>query len=166
MNNHSKANGRSHLSRNAQRDARRALIGELVRREKIGTQKELIAALREHGVMVGQASISRDTTALGLVKINGRYRLANPEPIASDPDLPFRLWVRSVATAGENLLVVGCELGTAPRVAIALDHMKLSAVVGTLSGDDTVFVAVSPSGAIEGIKGLLLERMTPQVRRG
>ena len=136
-------------SRDGRKTARQSAILEAVSQEEIGTQNDLVRALRKRGVSATQVSISRDVAELGLIKAGGVYRPAAAENGASDPELPLRTFVRRVAAAGPNLTVVRCDAGAAPRVGLALDEMKaLPGLVGTLAGDDTVFVA-SDSGATQ-----------------
>ena len=122
-------------------EKRRSLLGEILDRREPATQAELITALRERGVPATQPSVSRDLRALGAVKQGGRYLL--PEPDAVTPLESLSGLLRGIQAAGANLVVIACEPGAASAIARALDDRQLPGVVGTLAGDDTVFVAVS-----------------------
>lgn len=142
-------------------DRQRALL-QLIAAQAIGTQRELVRVLGQRGLVVTQASISRDVAELGLVKVGGRYQSAAlGAPTAhADPELPFRLWVRQVASAGPNLVVIKGESGTAQHVALALDELAPAGVVGTIAGDDTVFAAVVNAAAGRRLIRFLEERMS------
>jgi transcriptional regulator of arginine metabolism len=126
---------------------RQKLIGSLIARRRIGTQLELRDALRQAGCPVTQATISRDIRELRLEKERdalGRPRYVAPQKAeGADP----RTALDSVlgqfgrrSTAAGNMVVLACELGTAPAIARALDRIGHPLVVGTLAGDDTVLV--------------------------
>ena len=138
--------------RTNQRQARRAAILEAVRREPIPTQQDLVAALQRRGISTTQASLSRDIARLGLLKVGGRYQSA-PATARSDADVeqPLRAYLRSASVAGGGLVVLRCLAGTAPQVALALDRIGRSEVVGTVAGDDTVFVAVASKNDAESL---------------
>lgn len=140
--------------------ARQSAILEAIASGDIATQNDLVAALKKKGVAATQVSISRDIAELGLVKVAGAYRPATAEGGAVDPELPLRTSVRSVTPAGPNLTVVRCDAGTAPRVGLVLDGLTLSGLVGTLAGDDTVFVACESASAQKTLISFLTSRMT------
>jgi len=128
--------------------ARQAAILEAVSQEEIGTQNDLVRALKKRGIEATQVSISRDVAELGLVKAGGAYKPATADGGAHDPEMPLRTFVKKVSAAGPNLTVVRCDAGAAPRVGLVLDGLTIAGLVGTLAGDDTVFVA-SESGAAQ-----------------
>lgn len=127
------------------------LILRLVREHSIHSQAELQAKLRSCGVHVAQATLSRDMQTLRLEKKRpeegGAYHFSE-EPSPEDERAGFALWkslrsrVRSVSVAG-MLLVIKTQPAMAQPVGLALDAMALPGVMGTLAGDDTIFVAVS-----------------------
>ena len=126
---------------------RQRLIAGAVGRKRIGTQFELLDALAEAGCRVTQATVSRDIHELGLEKVHdalGRPRYAVPERgRRTDPEQALRTMLAQFgrgATAAQNIVVVHCELGTAPAIGRALDDARHADVVGTLAGDDTVLV--------------------------
>lgn len=123
---------------------RRELILALVARRSLGTQEELAEALRGEGIEASQASVSRDIATLGLVKIGGRYvRTAAPARAADPLEQRITAFLLSVAGAGDHLLVLKTPPGEASGVALALDQLALSGVVGTVAGDDTILAAMA-----------------------
>ena len=129
------------------RDQRLRAIADLIRARPIASQDELAEGLAALGVAVTQATISRDLEQLGAVKVRRDNRLVYALPDqrqpGDGPDLAsvVRDWVRSVDVAG-NLVVLKTPPGSAHLVAVALDGTDLPEVVGTISGDDTIFIAV------------------------
>lgn len=123
---------------------RREVILSLLASRSLATQDELVGALRAEGVEASQASVSRDVSALGLVKIGGRWALPVVRARARDPLADrVRENLLSVAAAGDHLLVLKTPPGEASGVALAIDRMELAGIVGTVAGDDTIFAAVA-----------------------
>ncbi len=125
---------------------RRAAIEEILRTEPVRSQTELLSRLRRRGFRVTQPSVSRDLHELHVVKVGGRYMPADsvvaPEP--HGPDLAeLAGFVLTCVPAGPNLLVVKTPAGGAQPVGLALDHADWPEVVGTVAGDDTLFVATA-----------------------
>jgi len=110
-------------------------ILEVISRKRIATQQELAAEVARSGIPATQASISRDIVEIGLTKANGYY--TTPQTA-----LPVEGPIGFIDTAGDNLIVVKTEIGQAQPVALAIDGANIAQVVGTLAGDDTIFVAV------------------------
>lgn len=128
---------------------RQQVIMKLVSDEKIDTQESLLAALAERGFRVTQATVSRDIKELSLIKIvapDGSYRYSIPSLKKSGMQdqqnsvLGFISdSVLSVDYAG-NTVVVKCHVGMAQAVCAKLDSTEIENVVGTLAGDDTIFI--------------------------
>jgi transcriptional regulator of arginine metabolism len=127
---------------------RRTQILDVLRTEKVVTQEDLRRKLTRRGIHVTQATLSRDIEELGLVKTRAGYRQPEPaEPMAPpEPTLPVVLkeFLTDVRQAA-NLVVVLTRPGNAHSVAVALDAESWEEVVGTVAGDDTIFVATSDS---------------------
>jgi transcriptional regulator of arginine metabolism len=130
------------------RHDRQGAILRLVSEEAISTQAELVEALRAAGHDVVQTTVSRDITELGLVKVRAPSgRLVYAPPGASDADrlraigAAMRRYAIAVESAGP-LVVVTTPSGYASALAQALDEGVHPAIVGTLAGDNTIFVAV------------------------
>ena len=127
----------------ADRRKRHLKILELISTRAVHTQEELAEALSAEGWEVTQSSVSRDIAALRLVKADGAYRRPPRGSHAQDPD--ERRIADGVLTsepAGDALVVLHTPPGEANRVAVAVDRLAWPDVVGTLAGDDTIFLAV------------------------
>jgi len=150
-----------YTDRDERKSARQSAILEAVSSEQLATQNDLVKALKKRGIAATQVSVSRDVAELGLIKSGGAYRPAPAEGGAADPELPLRTFVRRVVAAGPNLTVVRCDAGTAPRVGLVLDGLaQFPGLVGTLAGDDTVFVASDSAAAQKKLIDFLNSRMT------
>jgi transcriptional regulator of arginine metabolism len=144
----------------ADRRKRQLKILELISTRPIRTQEELAEALSAEGWNVTQSSVSRDITALRLAKVDGAYQ--RPARIGETPQHPDeRRIVEGVLTmesAGDALIVLHTPPGEANRVGVAIDRLAWGDVIGTLAGDDTIFVAVKDSAArqrvLRALKGL------------
>lgn len=122
------------MAHNMQEKERRLeAILALIAADRIGTQQGLAARLEGMGFAVTQSSVSRDLEELGIVKRHGRY---------TPPDPATRRELLGLDVAGEVLVVAKCLPAMASPVAAAIDQAALDGVVGTLAGDDTVFIAV------------------------
>jgi len=127
----------------ADRQKRHLKILELISTRAIRTQEELAEALAAEGWEVTQSSVSRDISALRLVKSDGAYRRPLPGATVADPDeRRIADGVLTAQPAGGSLVVVHTPPGEANRVAVALDRLAWPDIVGTIAGDDTIFLAV------------------------
>ena len=120
-----------------EKEKRHQKILSLIRAKGVGTQQELAALLARAGVAATQSSVSRDLVELGVIKRNGFYALPSAVPRGG----ASRGFVE-VEAAGDNLLVARCEPGLASAVAVEVDRAHVEEIVGTLAGEDTVFIAV------------------------
>jgi transcriptional regulator of arginine metabolism len=138
----------------ADRRKRHLKILELISTRAIRTQEDLAEALAAEGWEVTQSSVSRDITSLRLIKMNGVYRRPSPTAAPIDPDLRRIVdGVLAVEAAGEALVVLHTPPGEANRVAVALDRLAWPDVVGTIAGDDTIFLAVKDNPAQRRVMG-------------
>ena len=125
------------------RRKRHPKILELISTRAVRTQEELADALSTDGWQVTQSSVSRDIAALHLAKVDGVYRRAR-NVAGRDPDeVRIAEGVLTAEAAGDALVVVHTPPGEANRVGIALDRLAWPEIVGTIAGDDTIFLAVS-----------------------
>ena len=125
------------------KSARQNTILEIIASKDIETQNQLMQALSERGVKSTQATLSRDIKELRLVKElspSGRYRYAQPGHNEKLRKI-FREGVVSCDTA-MNLIVLKTLPGLASAASSAMDGMELPSLVGTVAGDDTVFIAM------------------------
>jgi transcriptional regulator of arginine metabolism len=121
---------------------RRTALVRILRDAAVGKQAELVRLLRREGFAATQSSVSRDLRELGVAKRGDRYVLPDDAPALDDFATVAR-FVRGIKTAGPNLTVIRTTAGAAQSVAIVLDRADWPEVVGTLSGDDTIFVATA-----------------------
>ncbi len=132
----------------ADRRKRHLKILELISTRAIHTQEELAEALSAAGWEVTQSSVSRDIAALRLVKADGAYRRPPRGTSTQDPDeRRIADGVLTCEPAGDALVVLHTPPGEANRVAVALDRLAWPDVVGTIAGDDTIFLAVKDNTA-------------------
>ena len=137
--------------------SRRALrlrkLLELVSSRELRTQEEVKDALVAEGWQVTQSSVSRDIAALRLSKEGGVYVRPTQRTLHFGPTGGHALIailsesILDSGPAGDALIVLHTPPGEASRVGSAIDRLAYSEVVGTIAGDDTVFVAVRDSAA-------------------
>src|SRR5918997_2544183 len=138
---------------------RQQQIRYILEQRPIRTQHELAAALREHGFRATQATVSRDVAELGLVKLgrDGIPAYAVPVPAEDEASGEERLHkllhdLPIVVREAGLLLVVRAVPGSAHAIAAALDRARWPEVVGSLAGDDTLFVALPDRGSLQRVK--------------
>ena len=122
-------------------------IKEIITSRDIETQEELVEALREKGMQVTQATISRDIKELMLIKIpsmTGSYKYALPgETQRPNPIHKLKRALQDhfiKIDHSENLVVMKCLPGTANAIAALIDSMDTNEIMGTISGDDTLLI--------------------------
>ena len=125
------------------REIRHEEIRSLLQSYKVQSQGELVELLRGRGIAVTQSSVSRDLRDLGVAWMGGRYTVPSDHD-ARDPGVAeVAHFLRGARPAGTNLTVIFTFSGMAQAVGIALDHAGWPELVGTISGDDTVFAATA-----------------------
>jgi transcriptional regulator of arginine metabolism len=155
-------------ARDAGRDERRARILDLVRERRIKSQSELAEHLAGHGIHCNQATLSRDLRDMGLLKGPDGYQLPREAALAAD-DAGLALYgavqsyLQSAVVAG-NLVVLKTPVGAATPFAVALDRVGLADVLGTIAGDDTVFVATAGASEAKVLAKRLLDLKEKQRR--
>jgi transcriptional regulator of arginine metabolism len=127
----------------SQPELRRQAVARLIRSRRIGTQEELLDALRADGFDATQATLSRDLARLGARRVSApgggtRYELSDEERLTGLDALGPLV---ATVTCNGSLVVVRTHPGSAPAVARAVDLAKLPEILGTIAGDDTVFIA-------------------------
>ena len=145
------------------RHKRHLKILELISTRPVQTQEELADALTALGWEVTQSSVSRDIAALRLIKVDGAYRRPPPRVPRSDPDeRRVGEGVLTMETAGDALVVLHTPPGEANHVAVALDRLAWPDVIGSIAGDDTIFLAVKDSKAQRRVLGAVRRLGSPK----
>lgn len=149
------------------KEQRQKRIQEIIAKESVSTQGELVDRLRGEGIRVTQATVSRDINELRLVRLpigksKHRYSLAQ---VRSETDVLdelgrlFRSFVTDV-DRGENLLIVKTAEGHASGVAFFIDKLRRDDIVGTLAGQDTILLVARTvaegEALLEEFHGLML----------
>jgi len=134
---------------------RHAKMLEIIEDKEIETQEELSDELRKLGLNVTQATVSRDIKELRLIKVltkDGRYKYAtlqNQDTVLSDRLVKiFKNSIVSIDYAG-NIIVMKTLTGSAQAAAAAIDASALKDAVGTIAGDDTIFVVIRDANKME-----------------
>jgi transcriptional regulator of arginine metabolism len=124
-----------------QSDRRNSILRHL-RAGAVRRQSDLVGLLKKDGFDVTQSSVSRDMRELGVLKAQGHFSAIDR-------------FVRDIRTAGPSLTVIRTSVGAAGSVAVAIDKAAWPEAVGTISGDDTIFIATQDARA----QSALLERL-------
>ncbi len=148
---------------NARKQHRQQTLLRLVTDKRLATQQDVVRALRSAGFAATQATVSRDIVELGLVKVarDGMHIYAAPTTVPASGGLDrLRRFCEEYAVLGAvagNIVVLRTPPGTANALAIALDTSGFADVVGTIAGDDTVFVAALDPARARGINKRLAQ---------
>lgn len=129
--------------------ARQGMILDTIRTGRVGSQAELAAQLAARGTRATQATISRDICELGLVKVRGRYAPAAAGAAPPPVDELRRTLKQFVLDSGcsGNMIMLRTSPGNAHSVAVVLDGARWREILGTVAGDDTVFVLMRSAAA-------------------
>jgi transcriptional regulator of arginine metabolism len=120
---------------------RQALLDIVMENRLIRSQTELQELLRQRGIEATQSSISRDLREIGVRRVKGRYTLRVWKPVQDGEFKDVVGFLQSIRPSGTNLLVIVTSPGAARVVAYAIDTAGWPEVLGTVSGEDTLFVA-------------------------
>ena len=131
-----------------EQNERRRAIARLLAERVVNRQAELVELLRAEGYLATQSSVSRDLRDLGAAKLKDGYSLPKTPESASD-----------IRLSGPNLLVVIVAIGAVQRVAVTLDNSGWPEIVGTVSGDDTIFVATVGANEQRRLRGRLRQHL-------
>jgi transcriptional regulator of arginine metabolism len=135
---------------------RRNAIARLLRDALIRKQEDLVRLLKKEGHDVNQSSVSRDLRDMGALKAGGRYVLPPDEVTRANGDFgSLAQFVRGLRRAGPSITVLKTTIGAAQSVAVAIDKAEWPEVAGTISGDDTIFIATANSRAQDELLGRL-----------
>ena len=127
--------------------ARRTMLAKIIREQSVGRQTELVDLLRKLGHVATQSSVSRDLRELGVAKMGDRYVLPAAAAAPKSDFTTLKQFVSARFTAGTNLTVLKTTVGSAQSLAVAIDSAQWPEVVGTISGDDTIFIATTGAAA-------------------
>lgn len=139
--------------------ARRDALRKIISHSPVGRQEDLVRLLGKAGYPATQSSVSRDLRELGVAKRGDRYMLADTSAPALEDFPAIAAFVRGWRPAGPCLTVMRTTAGAAQSVAIVLDRADWPDVVGTLSGDDTIFIATTGVAAQRRLLARLHEHL-------
>jgi transcriptional regulator of arginine metabolism len=135
---------------------RRSAIMRILRDGLVRKQEDLVRLLKREGHDVNQSSVSRDLRDLGVSKASGRYVLPPDEVTRANGDFDMLAqFVRGLRKAGPSITILKTTIGAAQSVAVAIDRAEWPEVAGTISGDDTIFIATANSRAQDELVGRL-----------
>ena len=135
---------------------RRGAIFRILRAGLVRKQQDLVRLLKKEGHDVTQSSVSRDLRDMGVLKASGRYVLPPDEVTRTNGDFgTLAQFVRGLRRAGPSITVVRTTIGAAQSVAVAIDKAEWPEVAGTISGDDTIFIATANARAQDELVGRL-----------
>ena len=136
----------------AQQLERRGAIVRILHARPVRKQQDLVRLLQQAGHEATQSSISRDLRDLGVLKASGRYVLPPDEVTRANGDFgALKQFVRELRRAGPSITVVRTTIGAAQSVAVAIDKAAWPEVAGTISGDDTIFIATASARAQQAL---------------
>jgi len=136
-------------------------IYEIIKSKDVETQEELAEELRNEGINVTQATVSRDIKELNLMKIlshNGKYKYSAPNKAKNyNPNAMANMLSKTALTVEkiDKFLVVKTISASASLAAEALDSFELDGVAGTIAGDNTVLVITRSHEKAEEIVSLI-----------
>lgn len=146
--------------------ARQRKILEIIEKNDIGTQEELVALLEREGLEITQATISRDIRELGITKVSidgktQRYVTVKSAESGMNNRLlgVLRTGFVSMDMAG-SILVIKTSAGMAMAVAASIDALRLNQIVGSIAGDDTIFCALRSAEDGEEVMAKLSEQLS------
>jgi len=131
------------------KSSRQSAILEIIETQNIETQDDIARELLERGFKVTQATISRDIKELHLIKVQSevgvyKYVVNESDGVLNTEKMMrvFRETVSGVCSAGNNLIIVTTMNGSAGAAAEVVDNMNVEGILGSIAGDNTIFIAV------------------------
>ena len=146
---------------------RHAMILNLIETTNVETQEELADMLKQRGICVTQATVSRDIKELRLIKVlaeNGGYKYATVDKAEAGMKERFvRIFGDSVVgiNTSANLVIVKTLSGSANAAVEAVDSMHWNDIVGTMAGDNTIFIAARDEKAVPDI----VKRLSAMIKK-
>lgn len=147
------------------RSERHLKIIDLVNKNDINTQDELVKRLKSAGYKVTQATVSRDIKDLGLIKVMSDDRKYKYSYVKSENSgtnsLLLNMFKESVISIdyAQNIIVIKCITAGAQSTAAVIDKLNLPDIIGSIAGDDTVMIVVSSNYAVKGVLNKLHQLM-------
>ncbi len=138
-------------------------IRELIAKQSIGTQDEIVRRLRELGLDVTQATISRDIKELLLVKIalnDGSYKYCLPADHKYNPSTRLKRLVTDVlvgVNSANNLVILKTLPGNADAIGVLIDNLDFETILGNICGDDTILLICQTNEAAQEIETMFSE---------
>ena len=134
-------------------NARHEMILQLIREHEVTTQEMLCELLKEHGFPVTQATVSRDIRHLRLRKKRTASGHSCYAKTAAAPAAPSNLLTDVIVKIDHamNTVVVTCHAGSAQAACAVLDRLQLPEIVGTIAGDDTIFILTRSEDTAKGL---------------
>jgi transcriptional regulator of arginine metabolism len=139
-------------------------IVNIIKNNDISTQEELVERLRQEGIDITQATVSRDIKKLGLIKVPDgfggyKYSLPNERKQADIYNWLKRMFQDFVVDMNysENLIVLKTLPGTAMGLGSAIDNIEWEEVIGSVAGDDTLLLVIKPVERTEALYQKLQE---------
>jgi transcriptional regulator of arginine metabolism len=139
--------------------ARQRRILEVIRKRVVKSQEELSAILKKEAIDVTQSTLSRDIRELGLIKARGSYQAPGelqPGPTKDNLRRTFEQFVIQTGVSG-NIVMIRTAPGNAHSIGAVLDAAEWPEVLGTVAGDDTVFVLLRNSHSGRKVLGRIRE---------
>ena len=136
---------------------RQQIILNLIKQKKIRTHEQLVDELKEKGVLVTQATVSRDIKELGIVKIpdeNGSIYA-----VAKEWDNSLQKYATDISDvkSASNIVVIHTKPGMASAVAAVVDKEMKEEIIGSIAGDDTIFIVVGDKETADKLTGRMKE---------
>lgn len=152
------------------KDDRLDIIKNIISKQKIDSQDALLTVLKKKGIDITQATLSRDLKVLGASRISdgwSNYYYAIPSNVKEgvsreDYIKAVHFGVKSVEFSG-NFGVIKTRVGHANSVAAALDYINLPEILGTIAGDDTIFIVLREGSTKEDLIESFKEKI-PEIK--
>ena len=146
-------------------------IIEIITRNEVETQDELISYLKEAGYAVTQATVSRDIRELKLAKVmtgRGSYRYVLPKEDKDIRQLHISHALAETITradAAQNIIVLHTYAGMAQAVALEVDHLAHPEILGCVAGDDTIIIGARDTAAADLLSDQMQEMIRSRVKQ-
>ncbi|MBP7459790.1 MAG: arginine repressor [Candidatus Delongbacteria bacterium] len=144
------------------KDKRRHLILQILKKQSLNTQDDLVRELAKRGIKVTQATLSRDLAQIGAIRVphpgGSRYQIPGETLTAKRQVVPSQVLD---ITWNEMLIVMKTLTGCAPSVAFVIDSWNCPEIMGTLAGDDTILIIPKTTKSISQIVQYLEDSIFP-----